>query len=483
MDYYGYAVPEGPGPEPWNDYYSYLVLHRNFIGFPPNDDPEGNPAGAAKATAAHEFHHCVQFAYDADDMLWFMEADAVYMEDVVYDHVNDNYNYLYMFFNDPEAALSEYSYRMYACFVWPLYLAQKFDTSLMVSVWEGARYKSALDAMGDTLEQKYGWTQDSAFADFACWNYVTGSRNDGLHHDEAAEYPLILIANQFSSYPVATKLSTRNPAGYGASYIQFFPGTATGELRVTFDGVDTREWKAYIIKSTSMTAHEFESIELAPGTYDGWINVPEFENYYCVTLVAANVQELSGDGSFYYSAGIVQPHSLRTELLTDSATYAGETRLFDFKIVNTSPTGEVFQVSYWDDLEWIAPDTVERFIMPGDSTTVQVAVSPPDTASLGSQSELSFLAAVKDDPFVFELETVNGVVVPKRGDVNYDGKLNLTDVTILISYVYMGGTPEPYPLWTGDFNCVMPINLSDITGVIDFVYLGGNPSSCDPYEK
>ncbi|MFQ6008725.1 MAG: hypothetical protein ACE5K8_07220, partial [Candidatus Zixiibacteriota bacterium] len=53
MGYYGYAVPEGPGDAPWNDYYSYLVLHHNFLGFPPNNDPEGDQYGAAKATAAH----------------------------------------------------------------------------------------------------------------------------------------------------------------------------------------------------------------------------------------------------------------------------------------------------------------------------------------------------------------------------------------------------------------------------------------------
>ena len=105
MGYYGYAVPEGPGPEPWNDYYSYLVLHNNFQGFPSNNDPEGDQAGAAKVTAAHEFHHCVQFAYDINEGSWFMELDATYMEDIVFDLVGDNYNYLNSFFMYPEKSL------------------------------------------------------------------------------------------------------------------------------------------------------------------------------------------------------------------------------------------------------------------------------------------------------------------------------------------------------------------------------------------
>ncbi|MCH9023989.1 MAG: hypothetical protein IH931_01525, partial [candidate division Zixibacteria bacterium] len=52
--FYGYAVPEGAGSEAWNDRFSYIVMNNDFVGFPLNSDPEGQVAGAAKATAAHE---------------------------------------------------------------------------------------------------------------------------------------------------------------------------------------------------------------------------------------------------------------------------------------------------------------------------------------------------------------------------------------------------------------------------------------------
>ena len=45
-------------------------------------------------TAAHEFFHAVQFAYDAADDQWFMESTATWMEDEIYDDVNDNLQYL-----------------------------------------------------------------------------------------------------------------------------------------------------------------------------------------------------------------------------------------------------------------------------------------------------------------------------------------------------------------------------------------------------
>jgi len=46
MDYYGYTQREGYGPEPWDDAWSYISVHRNFYGFPPNDDPDGDQKGA-----------------------------------------------------------------------------------------------------------------------------------------------------------------------------------------------------------------------------------------------------------------------------------------------------------------------------------------------------------------------------------------------------------------------------------------------------
>jgi len=47
-----------------------------------------------RVTAAHEFFHAVQFAYDAYEDTWLVEGTAAWIEDEVYDSVNDNYRYL-----------------------------------------------------------------------------------------------------------------------------------------------------------------------------------------------------------------------------------------------------------------------------------------------------------------------------------------------------------------------------------------------------
>jgi hypothetical protein len=480
MPYYGYATWENPGPEPWNDYTSYLVLRNNYYGFPPNDDPEGNAAGAAKATAAHEFHHCVQFAYDIYDLLWFMELDAVYMEDIIFDHTNDNYNYLPLFMEEPEASLMENSTRMYACFIYGLYLAQKFDTSLMKAVWDGARYKTAFQALSDSLQGYYGWSQDSAFTEFTYWNYITNARDDGLHHEEASAYPLIEIAQMHSSYPVGPTSPPVFPSGYGVCYIQFRPMSLTGTLQINVDGDDSHQWGMYVIKSTSSTSHEHESIPLTPSTYEGMDHVPDFENDVTVTLAAVNLSEGSSSGSFDYMASVGTEFSVETEILTDSAVYAGKNRNYEYRVVNTSEEYYVLTISYWDDEGWLPVGSVDHYIGADETTLVEVDVSPPGGTPLGSRSDVHFRTELKSNGMAYQERSQTAVVVPRRGDVNYSGEISLADITYLISHVYLKG-PDPQPWETGDFDCSGLITLADITQLISHVYMQGPHSPCDPF--
>jgi hypothetical protein len=87
---YGYAVPEGSAQVQASA--GYLVLDNDFSstqfgGATP-------PDGAREVTAAHEFFHLVQFAYDADENPWLMESTATWMEEHVFSAVNDNRQYI-----------------------------------------------------------------------------------------------------------------------------------------------------------------------------------------------------------------------------------------------------------------------------------------------------------------------------------------------------------------------------------------------------
>jgi hypothetical protein len=72
---------------------AYCVVDNNFTG--DFFGSTGNtPLENLEVTAAHEFFHAVQFAYDAFEDQWFLESTATWMEDEVYPTVDDNLQYL-----------------------------------------------------------------------------------------------------------------------------------------------------------------------------------------------------------------------------------------------------------------------------------------------------------------------------------------------------------------------------------------------------
>ena len=95
---FGLANPDG-----------FLKINRNMSWAPPNDDPAGSSTGALKVTAAHEFFHLVQFATTSflgrAGESWWLESSATFMEDEVFDGVNDYRNYLQLFFNNTQVTI------------------------------------------------------------------------------------------------------------------------------------------------------------------------------------------------------------------------------------------------------------------------------------------------------------------------------------------------------------------------------------------
>jgi len=61
------------------------------------------------------------------------------------------------------------------------------------------------------------------------------------------------------------------------------------------------------------------------------------------------------------------------------------------------------------------------------------------------------------------------------GDVNYDLAIDITDVVILINFLFRGG-PAPVPeLLVGDTNCDGKVTVSDVIYLINYLFKGGPP--------
>ncbi len=87
---FGYATPD-PGQQA-NSQAAYLVMDDDFSTA---EYPRySNPLPPMQVTAAHEYNHVLQFGYDVLQDTWMFESTAVWMEDKVYDDINDYVSYL-----------------------------------------------------------------------------------------------------------------------------------------------------------------------------------------------------------------------------------------------------------------------------------------------------------------------------------------------------------------------------------------------------
>ncbi len=67
------------------------------------------------------------------------------------------------------------------------------------------------------------------------------------------------------------------------------------------------------------------------------------------------------------------------------------------------------------------------------------------------------------------------------GDMDGNGKYQVSDVVYTVAYIFGGGKP-PYPLKSGDFDCSGSVNMSDAVAMIAWMFGGGSPpcGTCEP---
>jgi Family of unknown function (DUF6055) len=90
-------------------------------------------------TAAHEYNHVLQNAYDYLEDSWMFEATAVYMEDKVYPSNNDYLQYVDDWTANTKQPLTTFSktnLKVYGSAVWNHWLDRRFGSGVVRSAWE-----------------------------------------------------------------------------------------------------------------------------------------------------------------------------------------------------------------------------------------------------------------------------------------------------------------------------------------------------------
>lgn len=272
---YGVTFPEGPATEypGRRAYYSHLFVDPTYSGFGYSDR-----LLPLKVTAAHEFQHACQFSYDTwEDSAW-MEHCSTWMEDVVFDDVNDYVDYLPYFLSLPHKPLYLFDdlYPYGAC-VWAHFLDQKFGRDVIRLTWEQCINTTAQQGVDNVL-RAMGASRDEAVAEFRIWNYFTGNRDDGQHYEEGASWPLVPFMADHAGLPVlnGAPVSGQAPASLACNYVRFRNLEELDSLRINFAGQSNRVWAAsLIVPGAGSQPTEIGSLDLSGGQATGVVPLGE----------------------------------------------------------------------------------------------------------------------------------------------------------------------------------------------------------------
>jgi hypothetical protein len=168
--------------------HGYLVLDNDYSAY---EFPGTRPIDDLEVTLAHEYNHILQFGYDAFQDPWFAESSAVWMEDQVYNGIDDYLRYVRRWVRRWDTPLTTSSIKEYGSAVWNQWLQRRYGSAIVRQAWTRAihvrpggfsvnAYESAIRAAGPS-------DLGHDFARFAAavaeWRTGQGFRESRLYPD------------------------------------------------------------------------------------------------------------------------------------------------------------------------------------------------------------------------------------------------------------------------------------------------------------
>jgi len=306
--YFGFTTPE----QVVIDYkaFSFIEIENDFAE---SITYRLRPLDGASVTAAHELMHAIQFSYDAFEYEqtnmsdpstakpWWLEASSTWMEDIVYDEINDYVAYLSFFYKYMWMSLTTFSYggdprtfHPYASCVWPFYMTERFNELLIMrEIWEqcgAVQGYNTLPATNSSLVSR-GSNIIDAFQEFSVWNFHTGALADtsrffseGNLYPEAETTVFITDLDSIPYYPLSSL--PRPPEDMAANIIVIQPNPVIGGVNVDFNGMDIvgTSWQLSIA-GYRPTGSIYSDVSLNPFTGEGSGGWHNWDSYDAVVLI------------------------------------------------------------------------------------------------------------------------------------------------------------------------------------------------------
>ncbi len=286
-----------------------------------------SPLQSLQVTAAHEYHHAIQYGYNYYFDVWYAEATSTWMEDELYDSVNQLYNYIPAWFTKSTLSLdideSTSTGGGYGRWIFNRYMVEKHITQpdLVLSVWERLAvlnpdtnpvnrwgYIKMTPVLDYVLSNTYNSNLATDFFGFAKRVYTRDWSTLAPDHgsDIASIHPYSPVT-KYSIYHVKSG-STQTPSvtlpHYSFAYYTFLPSTdAQANLSLTLAATSGIKATAFIKSSSGdITEYTFAPLNKNTGTT---VTVPGFITSSEVVLLITNATNIDNHAANFSTDGTV----------------------------------------------------------------------------------------------------------------------------------------------------------------------------------
>lgn len=249
------------------------------------------PLGLLKVTAAHEFHHAIQYGYNYYFQAWYAEATSSWMEDEVYDSVNQLYDYVPDYFStSPGAALPNTVSALdlsdgYSRWIFNRYLYEQYYPQDMIrTIWETFANEQPTSGADipmlnfiDTKVLKAGsGSLASSFFGFAKQAYL---RNWKSHTNEISNiHPVPTVAVAADS---AYTLASPSLPAYSFVYYKFNHTTSTtSKLTISYPSKPVN-YAVVAIKDSDSSEYAYDPASQS-------VTIPSFKPTDSIYLLVCN---------------------------------------------------------------------------------------------------------------------------------------------------------------------------------------------------
>ncbi|HCE67027.1 MAG TPA: hypothetical protein DER40_05735 [Geobacter sp.] len=296
----------------------------------------GGPYSASQSlqiTAAHEYHHAIQYGYNYFFDIWYAEATSTWYEDELYDSVNQLYNYIPGWFNNSTLAIDTVTNTTtgggYGRWIFNRYLIEKHGTAVVKAAWDKLATLNSPNGIADipmvpVLESlltplPYSSSLGTEFLGFTKRVYTRDWTSHAADVTATRPSPYSPKAS-YSSFPVAA-VSVTLPH-YSFAYYRFLPSAgAPADLSITVNGTSGIVATAFKKVGTAVTEFPFSDVKGTTVTVSGFNASDE------VVLLVANTTNVDNHMASFSTDGsvtsAVEPPNTPASSLSSTASTSG----------------------------------------------------------------------------------------------------------------------------------------------------------------